>query len=133
MKQLIVAFALALFATGCGDPPTPTAPTAAAPTKTDTFTGTLGMLGSNVHPFIVSEIGGLKITLTSVTPTAALTLTVGTVSGPACAAVAIVSAQPAAAPQLSGTATIAGTFCVSVIDTGTLTEPVEYAITVRHS
>ena len=133
MNRWFAALGLTLMAAACGDPVAPAAPTPVAPTITESFTGTLTVLGSNMHPFTVSQIGGLKVTLTSLTPSATVQLAVGTVSGAACAPAEAVSAQAAEAPQLSGTATITGTFCVSVTDTGTLTEPAVYAITVVHS
>jgi len=34
---------------------------------------------------------------------------------------------------LSGTATVAGAFCISVYDVGNLVEPVTYTVTVLHS
>ena len=133
MKRMLAALVLALLSAACGDPGAPAAPTPVAPTMTENFTGTLTVLGSNVHAFTVSQIGGLTVTLTSVTPSATVQLGVGTLSGSVCSAVSAVSTQPAEVPQLSGTATITGTFCVSVTDTGALTEPAEYAITVVHS
>ncbi len=133
MNRWFAAFGLALMSAACGDPVAPSAPTPVAPTITESFTGTLTVLGSNMHPFTVSQIGGLKVTLTSLTPSATVQLAVGTVSGAVCAPAEVISAQAAEAPQFSGTATITGTFCVSVTDTGTLTEPAVYAITVVHS
>ena len=35
--------------------------------------------------------------------------------------------------QMSGTATVPGTFCVIVYDVGNLVEPVTYTVTVLHS
>lgn len=100
---------------------------------TESFTGTLPVLGSNMHPFTVQQVGGLRVTLTSVTPSATVVIGIGTVSGAACNVVSSVVAQPATTPQLSGTATVPGVFCVSVADGGVLVESAAYTITVIHS
>lgn len=133
MKKLFAAVGLAVLAATCGDPTTPAAPTPAPATVTESFSGTLAVLGSNMHPFTVQNLGGVKVTLTSLTPVATVALGIGTVNGATCTVVSTVSAQPATTPHLSGTATVPGIFCVSVADTGLLAESTEYTITVIHS
>jgi hypothetical protein len=128
---LVLGFSLATF--GCSDPVAPTTPTPAAPTVTDTFNGTLLILGSNTHPFTVEQIGAIRVSVTGIRPGAAVGVGVGTPSGANCVLIQNLTAVPGPDPQISGTATITGTFCVSVFDVGNLVQSVDYVVTVRHS
>jgi len=133
MKRILqLALALSL-STGCSDPVAPVTPTPVTPTVTDTFNGTLLVLGSNTHQFTVSQIGGVKVTVTSVTPAAAIGVGVGTPSGSNCLLIQNLTAVADPGAQISGTATITGTFCISVYDVGNLVESVDYVVTVLHS
>jgi hypothetical protein len=134
MKKTCLALVLLVMMPGCGDPSAPAAPTPVAASITETFTGTLTVLGTNMHPFIVQKVGGMKVTLTSLTPSATVVVGIGTVvSGATCAVVTSVLAQPATTPHVSGTATMPGSFCVSLADNGALTESTVYTVTVIHS
>ena len=136
MKSIPVAvLAAALLASACNDPVPPARPSPVAPTVTDTFTGTLTTRGTNSHPFVVNEVGGVKVTLTSVDPLTKLAIGVGTPSTTTgtCAVLDGVTTDPGTAPQLSGTATVKGNFCVAVSDVGNVTDTVQYTITVLHS
>jgi hypothetical protein len=75
----------------------------------------------------------LKVDITSIAPGAAVGLGVGTPSGGRCIATDTTTTVAGSTAQLSGTATIAGPFCVTVYDIGSLVEPVTYTITVLHS
>src|SRR2546428_11916430 len=78
MKSIPAAvLAAALLASACNDPVPPARPSPVAPTVTDTFTGTLTTRGTNSHPFVVNEVGGVKATLTSVDPLTKLAISVG--------------------------------------------------------
>ena len=127
--------AVAVLACACSDPVVPAAPTPVAPTVTETFTGTLLQLGSNSHPFSVQQIGGIKVSITKIEPSAAVSIGIGTPSTASgtCLAISNLTAVASAGTQISGTATLAGSFCVSVSDVGNLVEPVTYSITVLHS
>lgn len=134
MKPWLAALLLAAFSASCSDPVAPASPTPVDATVTEQFGGTLAVKGSNVHSFNVSQVGRLKVTLTSVTPNASVVLAVGTPTGVACVPTTpAIAVQAGPVPQFSGTATITGTFCISVSDTDTLTEPVNYSVTVVHS
>lgn len=134
MKRILAAvLGLSVLAAGCSDPVPPAAPTPAAPTISETFSDTLLVRGSNTHQFTVQQIGGVKVSVTSVTPDAAVGIGVGTPSFGTCLALSNLSAVAGAGVQLSGTATVTGTFCVSVYDVGNLVEPVTYTVTVLHS
>src|SRR3954468_19503229 len=123
MKQgFALAIAAALLAAGCSDPVAPATPTPAPATNTDVFTGTLLQLGSNTHQFIVSQVGAVQVTVDSIVPGAAVGVGVGTPSGSNCLLLQNLTAVAGPATQISGTATISGTFCVSVFDVGNLVE-----------
>src|SRR4029450_4998933 len=132
VASLVVVAALA---SACADPVVPAAPTPVAPTVTETFTGTLLQLGANSHQFSVQQIGGIKVSITKIEPSAAVSIGIGTPSTASgtCLAISNLTAVASEGTQISGTATLAGSFCVSVSDVGTLVEPVTYSITVLHS
>jgi len=134
MKRILAAvLGLSLLTAGCGDPIAPAAPTPVAPTISETFSGTLLVQGVNSHTFSVQRVGGLKVDITSVDPGAAVGLGIGTPSGISCVPTTTTTTVAGSAAQLSGTATIAGPFCISVYDIGGLVEPVTYTVTVLHS
>src|SRR5438309_8660791 len=134
-RIIVVVFCVALIASACTDPVAPPAPTPVVPTVTDTFTGTLSPLATNSHPFVVSAIGGVKVTLTTVDPPVKLAIGIGTPSTTTgtCAVITSTITVPSTTPQLSGTATIAGNYCVAVSDPGNVTDTAAYTITVLHS
>ena len=126
---------VAVFACACSDPVVPATPTPVEPTVTETFTGTLLQLGANSHPFSVQQIGGIKVSITKIDPSAAVSIGIGTPSTASgtCLAISNLTAVASEGTQISGTATLAGSFCVAVSDVGNLVEPVTYSITVLHS
>ena len=123
----------ALLAAACADPVAPTTPTPAVPTLTDTFSDTLLVGGSNLHPFTVTTIGGVKVSLTSVEPGAAVVLGLGTSGATGCSLIDHVEAVAGPSVVMSGTVTVPGTYCVEVVDIGNLVEPAVYTINVLHS
>lgn len=134
MKWTVAILLLcSLLTTGCSDPIAPATPTPVAPTITETFTGTLLVLGVTTHPFTVQQVGGLKVSVTDVAPGAAVSLGVGTPGLTGCNVISALTAAPGPAPQISGTATVVGPFCVSVSDVGNLVEAVTYTVVVQHS
>ena len=134
MKRIFWAgLGAALIAAGCSDPVAPAAPTPAAPTIHETFSDTLLVLGSNTHQFSVDQVGGVRVTLTSVDPGAAVGLGVGTPSLGTCSLIDHVDAVAGKTVLLSGTATVPGQYCVAIYDVGNLVEPAAYTIDVLHS
>ena len=134
MKWILpVIIGLSVLSAGCSDPVAPPAPTPVQPTITETFDGTLLVLSANTHTFDVKQVGGLKVSIANVTPSAAVNLAVGTSSISGCIVISNLTAVASPAPQISGTATVIGTFCVLVSDPGDLVEPVTYTVTVSHS
>jgi len=124
---------LTVLTAGCSDPIAPATPTPVAPTITESFSDTLLVLGNNRHQFNVQQVGGLKVNITGISPSASVGLAIGTPSISGCLAASTVTTVAGPTAQLSGTATVAGPFCVSVYDTGNLVEPVTYTVTVLHS
>ena len=129
----MIALSLSVLTSGCSDPVAPPAPTPVAPTITETFNDTLLVFGTNSHTFTVQQVGGLKVSIANVTPSAAVNLGVGTSSVSGCIVISNLTAVASATAQISGTATVPGTFCVLVSDVGNLVEPVTYTVTVVHS
>ena len=134
MKRILsTVLGLTLFASACADPVAPAAPTPVTPTITETFTDTLIGLGSNTHQFAVQQVGGLKVTLSDVNPPTSVSFGIGGQSLVGCTLSVQQKFDAGAPAQLSGTATVAGNFCVIVFDSGGLVEPVTYTLTVLHS
>ena len=125
---------LVLLAPACSDPVAPPAPTPVTPTITETFTGTLGLLGTNTHQFSVAQVGGLTVTISDINPDATLTFGIGAQSVVSCTVLQQLTRAPGGATaQLVGTITAPGNFCVQVFDSSGLQEPVTYTLTVLHS
>jgi hypothetical protein len=135
MKRILVAMlGASLLAAGCADPVAPPTPVPVPATIAEPpFTGTLLVGGANTHQFTVNQIGALKVTLNSVDPSAAVGLGVGTPSQGSCLLATNLTTVADPGVQMSGTATVPGTFCIEVYDVGNLVEPVTYTVTVLHS
>jgi hypothetical protein len=134
-KILPVVFGIALIASACSDPVPPATPTPATPTITDTFNGSLTPLSTNSHPFVVNQVGGISVTLTTVTPVIQLSIGIGTPSTTTglCVVNNLVTTGAGTTPQLSGTATIPGNYCLSVHDPGNVIDTATYTVTILHS
>jgi len=125
---------LALLAPGCSDPVAPPTPTPVNPTITETFTATLGLLGTNLHLFSVQQVGGLTVTISDINPDATLSFAIGAQSVVGCTVLQQLTRAPGGATaQLVGTITAPGNFCVQVFDSNNIPEPVTYTLTVLHS
>jgi len=134
MKRLLAgALCAALCTIGCGDPVAPATPTPATPTIPETFTGTVLPLGTSMNTFTVQQIGLIQVSLTGVTPSASVGIGVGTPSGANCLLLDNLTVVAGPTAQMSGTATVTGTFCVAVFDPGNLVEAVNYTVVVLHS
>jgi len=128
-----VPLALALLAAGaCGSDST-SGPTLPDPVQvTESFTGTLTVNGSAVHVFVVERAGAVSAQVTEIsTKGATFGLSLGTWSGVGCQLI-IASASSQEGTLVAGTAQTVGNFCVYLNDNGTLTAPLDYALTVTH-
>lgn len=111
----------------------PAAPSVAPATVTDVFSGILPVGGSSLQTITVNQVSKMAVTLTDVTPAAAVGIGVGTPSSGTCVLIdSRAPVVPGSTVQLSGTA-LAGTLCVSVFDVGSLVEQVTYTVSVSHS
>jgi len=110
--------------------------TPTVPTVSQTFSDTLAVGGTNTHTFNVSQPGPVTVTLTSITPqtTVFVGLAAGSVNAGTCllSQTSAVSTQAGTTPQISGTASVAGTFCLQIFDIGNLAASNSYSITVSH-
>jgi hypothetical protein len=133
---IVLALGTILMTSACADPTPPLPPRPTDPTFTDEFDGTLIVGGTNAHVFTVRRIGGIEVSLTSVDPGAAVGVGVG-VPSQATGICSVLQGGdtlvPGSGPQLIGTASIAGNFCVSISDVGNLVGPITYKIVVFHS
>jgi hypothetical protein len=160
MKRVIPVLAAigGLLACNKGTEPVPVPTPIATPTITESYTGTLSPLGSNLHFFQVQQDSQVLVTLTQLVtvPVAAdpsadppvvaipampitdpVTITVGqqalSTLGVTCASLKSVLKPVDTSPQLTGQA-LKGTYCVSITDTnGVLPRATTYAISVAHS
>jgi hypothetical protein len=128
-----------LLTTACdnsGPANTTAASTVNVPTVSDTFPGTLAVQGINTHNFNVAQIGPVTVTMTAVGPPATVSvgLAVGSVSAGVCglSQTTAVLAQAGTTPQISGNVSAIGIYCVGIFDTGNLSAPASYSITVTH-
>ncbi|HEV3139645.1 MAG TPA: hypothetical protein VGY57_03970 [Vicinamibacterales bacterium] len=107
------------------------------PSKTETFSGIVPVNGSSSSPFTISQAGTLAITLTAAGPPSTIFMGLG-VGAPDANGVCqlfptgVVSAQGSTTPQLSGTVSQTGAYCVSVFDIGNQSDTVTYSVTVTH-
>jgi hypothetical protein len=144
MKYLLPLVLLtAVTAAGCNtqtaDNSTVTTPT--VPTITEPpFAGTLSMGQTKVFTFSVTQVGPLTVTLNAAGPPPAVVvgLAIGTptfsTTGTTCSPIASANAQVGVnAPQISGTVSSAGPYCLAVYDVGTLTADTTYSVTVAHT
>lgn len=107
----------------------------AAPSQfvTETFSGTIGVGGSQTHAFTVTRNGELNITVRSAVPNVTFGLTLGQAAGGQCA-VGGGGTLVAQNSQYNGSLT-PGSYCVIVYDVGALQGNVtlQYTLAVTHS
>lgn len=122
---------------GCSTDPFSTLPSdTTTPTQsvTETLEGRVGVNGATAHPFAVEVAGTVTATLSAVDPADAVVgISLGTwnVGTNACQTI-LANDAAVAGNTIVGTATVAGTFCIRLIDVGKLTGPVTYSVSVTH-
>jgi hypothetical protein len=134
MHRLLIAL-LAISASACSGliDELPTTPDPVI--TTDTFTGTLTVNGSQTHPVFTSATGNVVATLTSLgeAPPSRVGFSMGTLSVTGTCTVILRNDSAVTATALTGTvSTLQGSLCVSIYDTGAMSEPLEYSFTVSH-
>ena len=142
--RLTVLVTLFVCVSACGGK---TGPSEVPTLSTETFTGTIDPLGASSHPFTVRYEAGYtdaSITvnsLTAVSNGAAAATTIGVAFGnmnqgvctraPSYSILATLNQELPTSDQPF----IAGTFCIQIFDhpdSPTVTEPVNYSLTVKH-
>ena len=134
----------ALTLAGCGDSDSPTSPssttpaeTAADPTTSENFTGTLTVNGGRFYSFDVTTYGTVNLTLqnvggvTGVPETIWVGLGIGVPDGTDCSTTTSLSAQAGAGPHVSSVLS-AGTYCARIYDIGNLAAPTPFAVLIDH-
>lgn len=129
--RLVVAGCLAVTGFACGGSSSPTAPTS---TSTDVFTATLGPAGVVTHPFSLSGPGAISVSIDTIS---APGLVVGLGLGDWNATTSICTLQLSSATAKQGdvfnaSSSVAGNFCIQVVDLGSVQEPVTYTVRVTH-
>jgi hypothetical protein len=102
---------------------------------TDTFSGTLTVNGSQTHPVFTGATGPVTATITSLgeAPPAKVGFSLGTLSVAGVCTVVLKNDNAVATSALTGTvSTLQGSLCVSIYDTGAMTGPLDYSLTVSH-
>ncbi len=133
LRLLIVSLAIGASACSGVIDDLPTTPDPVS--TTETFNGTLTVNGSQTHPVFTSATGTVTATLTSLGEAAPskVGFSMGTLSQLGVCTVVLKNDNATVTSVLTGTvATLQGTLCVSVYDTGALSEPVDYVFTVSH-
>jgi hypothetical protein len=136
--QFTTAIVLAATVAACGGSSNTTSVVAPTGTLvTDTFTGTVQLLGVDSHNFTVTTGGNsINATLVLAGPPATITmgLGIGTPSSTgACSLLTSVLTAPGSTAQLNPTGAPAGTYCVVVGDVGNAAVPIAYTVTVAHT
>jgi hypothetical protein len=134
MARLTSVLALLLasgIVTACGSDD-PVGPSEPPPTEiTEVFPGTLTVNGGATHGFTEQRAGTVTARVTGLEPSdAVIGLSLGPLSGQACSQ-SVANDAATSQTALTGTAS-AGSFCVRVFDSGSLSGPVEYELTVTH-
>ena len=139
MKRLAL-FVVVAFTAACGGSSTaPTTVSTNATVTTETFTGTVQPLATNVHTFTVTTPGAVSVTMTAAGPPPTIQMGLG-IGNPNTAGNCIflsggttTAIASATTPQLSGNLTASGAYCVAIGDIGNAAGPITYSITVSHT
>ena len=137
MKTCVFAgLLLATLGTACGKSQTsPTTPSPAGPTVSETFAGTVSVGGSNFYSFSINVYGTVNATLVSVSgdsvpPDVTLGLGVGTPFATICN-------STRTNVSTSGTTVVSeielpGVYCVNIVDVGNLPAPANVVVRIDH-
>jgi hypothetical protein len=139
MRRLAVVGLLVCAAAGAGCRSDATLPDYSIVSPvTETFQGTLGLQGATFYSFLVGNPDPVSVTLASLTKSngSAVTTTVklgfGVPSGETCAPTTSLTTASGLQAQVLQVAS-PGTYCVIISDPGALTEPLNFAIKIKHS
>ena len=112
----------------------PSDPAATQPITVESFTGTLGLLGSSFYSFTVPVAGNVSLLLHQLTEsgsasTAIIGIGLGVPRGIDCTVSSPAAGAAGATPQLT-TSVPAGVYCVRISDLGNLTAPATFAVNI---
>lgn len=132
-SALLVVLVAAFAAAGCDDDTPPRTLPPDPELVTETFSGSINQNGAVTHPFLATQAGAVRATLTSVEPdaTIAVGLTLGTWNGAVCQAV-LSNDNAFQGAVINGTASVTSQLCVRIQDVGKLVGTLNYTITVLH-
>ena len=106
---------------------------------TETFTGTVDPGGTKIHTFTVTTPGTVNVTMTQAGPPPTITMGLG-IGNPNSAGNCIFltngttqAIASATTPQLTGSLTASGAYCVAIADIGNAAGTIPYSITVSHT
>jgi hypothetical protein len=139
MKRLAVVGFLVCAISGAGCQSETTTPdyTIVSPV-TETFQGTLNVQGSVFFSFITGNPDPVSVTLASLTKSSGTAVTTsvklgfGVPAGESCVPTTSFTTASGLQAQVLQVAS-KGTYCVIVSDAGALTEPLNFAIKIKHS
>ena len=132
LRFLVLLLLAAMGATSCEDTTATTPTTTTAIVTEPPFSGTLSINGGTTFQFSSTARGSVTATVTSLTPdTAVIGVSIGTWNGLICQLV-LVDDQATQGTMFSGTVSAVGNLCLRVYDSGKLTEPASYSVTVSH-
>jgi hypothetical protein len=144
LTQVTIAASLALMTSvvaACGGSDSNS--NIAAPSATvvtETFTGVVQPLGVKVHTFTVTTPGQLTVTMTAAGPPPTITMGLGVGNPDASGNCIFLSGgttnqaiASTTTPQLSGTLTTSGAYCVEILELGNALGPITYSIAVSHT
>jgi len=122
----------ALLAASCDDASTATSPTTTSPV-TETFAGQISPGGSAARSITSASSGTISITLTQIGPPADIAVGLGVgipqSDGAGCYLTQSTVTGASSTPQITA-AVEAGAYCLRLFDTGALTAPVAFSVTI---
>jgi hypothetical protein len=132
-RPFVVALAIVAAVTGGGCNLLNSVDSPSTTTTPDTIGGTVGVNGSYLSTFTVTQTGTVSVTLATMSPSVVMGLGIGTPNGTT--SCTLTSSTPSATagstPQLTVTEQ-AGSYCISVYDVGNLTGTGTFTVTVSH-
>jgi ABC-type glycerol-3-phosphate transport system substrate-binding protein len=138
MKLRLAAILGCLVCAGCSDdtPTSPSTPTVAPPSITETWEGTLAVGGSRFYSFSVGQNGTVNVTLTNLfekgeDSATQVGLSLGYPAATGCLANTSVTVAAAVNPQVTNTFA-PGIYCAKIADAGNLAGPAQFRIVIAH-
>lgn len=134
VRAFSLVLVVALASASCGSDDSTTSPTSPTPVYvTDTFSGTLATGETARHSFAAKTGGSIQIALATLAPDTTLTMGIGlgTWDGVACSVI-LQTGVATVSSVFSASATVAGNYCVTIFDVGSVATTTEYTLSVVH-